>query len=91
MKAHFELHGAKVIWIVPGSTASSAQSYYAPLGATFGWYTGDTDNTWSPMAMGGTPMASGVPWLGIIDAKTMEVVYNNPYSVYGIVQTLGTD
>jgi len=92
MKAHFELYGAKVVWVLSGgASAAAAQSYFTGNGATFGWYTNDMDNTAGANTMAGTYMAEGVPWLGIIDAKTMEVKYNNPMTPYGPVQLLGTD
>jgi hypothetical protein len=91
MKAHFELYGAKVIWVLSGgASAAAAQSYYVGNGATFGWYTNDMDNTAGANIMAGNHMMSGVPWLGIVDAKNMQVMYNNPMTVYSIVQTLGT-
>jgi hypothetical protein len=86
------MYGAKWLWILAGgSSASQAASYYEDIGITFGWFTHDGDNSYASNIFAGTPMASGVPWVGVIDADTMQVAYNNPYNVYGIVQSLGSD
>ena len=86
------MYGAKWVWVLAGaSSASQAASYYQDIGVDFGWFTHDLDNSMGANALAGTPMASGVPWIGVIDAKTMQVAYNNPYNVYGIVQSLGSD
>lgn len=90
-KPYLDEYGAKVVWILADGTPSQAQSYYEGNGVTFGWFTNDADNSEGPYSLAGTSMASGVPWVGIIDGTTMEVKYNNPMNITAIVQTLGTD
>jgi len=80
-----------VVWILSGGTPSSAQSFFEGLGVTFGWFINDQDNSLGAYTLAGTAMASGVPWVGVIDATSMEVVYNNPMNLTAIVQNLGTD
>jgi len=79
------------VWILADGTPTSAQSYYSSKGVTTGWFINDADNSQGAYALAGTAMASGVPWVGVIDGTTMEVKYNNPMNLTAIVQNLGTD
>lgn len=36
-------------------------------------------------------MVTAIPWIGVIDAETMQVMYYNPSNIYSIVQSLGSD
>ena len=95
-KSEFETYGAKWIWILvwDGGTEPTtlmASDYYTSNGVDFGWFTDDRDNTWQPYSFHNTAMAGTVPWIGIIDAKTMEVVADDPPDVFDLVVSLGTD
>ena len=92
MTEHYRIYGAKWVWIlVDADSALEAGAYFEELGVTFGWMTNDADNSMGRYALAGTPMAFGVPWIGVIDAETMKVTVNNPVDVFPIVENLGTD
>lgn len=80
-----------MVWILADGTPAQAQSFYEGHYVTFGWFINDADNSEGAYALAGTSMAPGVPWVGVIDATTMEVRYNNPLNLTAIVQGLGTD
>ena len=93
---HFETYGTKWIWLLAWDggvipTNAIAQSYFEDQGVTFGWFTDDADNSLGGYTFHNSPMLSGVPWIGVIDAKTMQVVASNPSDVFSVVQSLGTD
>jgi hypothetical protein len=92
MKDHFDTYGAKWVWILEGgSSPAQAAEYFEDLGVTFGWMTDDADNSQGAYYLAETPMSGTVPWIGIIDARTMRVAYNNPLSIERIVEEMGTD
>jgi hypothetical protein len=92
MKDVFAEYGAKVVWVLAGgSSATAAASWYEGQGVTFGWMTHDGDNTWQRNGLAATAMAPGVPWVGVIDADTMQVAYNNPMNYYSIAVSLAGD
>ena len=53
--------------------------------------TGDSDNSQGAYYLANTPMSDSVPWVGLIDAETMRVAYNNPISIEAITEAMGTD
>jgi len=97
LKDQLELYGAVVVWMlvaVEGSelpTPETARSYFEEQGVTFGWYTDDEDNTWQAYGFHNHVPGAGVPSMWIIDAETMQIVYNDPMNLRAIVQNLGTD
>jgi hypothetical protein len=95
-KAEFDENGAKWIWILAWDggttpTTAMAEDYYSGYGVNFGWFTDDRDNSWEPYAFHNTGMAGGVPWIGVIDADTMQVYASNPTDVMSVVRTLAAD
>jgi hypothetical protein len=95
-KSSLDTYGAKVIWIMAWDggtmpTPAMAESYYTGNGVDFGWFTDDEDNTWEPYIFHNNPFSSGVPWVGVIDADTMQVHSSNPSNVVSVVQTLAAD
>jgi len=95
-KSQFETYGAKWIWVLAWDggtepTTAMAEDYYTSHGVDFGWFTDDQDNSWQPYAFHNTTMAGGVPWVGVIDAKTMEVVASNPSDVLTWARNLAED
>ena len=80
-----------MVWILADGTPSSAQSFYESKGITFGWFINDQDNTEGAYTLAGTSMAPGVPWVGVIDATTMEIVASRPTNTGTLVQSLATD
>jgi hypothetical protein len=68
-----------------------AQDYYGGHGANFGWFTDDADNSLGGYTFHNNPMATGVPWIGVIDADTMLVAYSNPSSLSSVISELAAD
>ena len=92
LKAHYDEYGAKFLWVLcDGANASQAYSYFNAFGADFGWFTSDEDNSLSEKLLAASPMVEGVPWVLVIDGESMELLYNNPTSVYSITRDLATD
>lgn len=96
MRDDLDIHKVKFIWILawdggPMTTPAMAEEYYSGHGVTFGWFTDDEDNTWEPYIFHNNPFGSGVPWLGVIDAETMQVFENNPHDVLDVVRELARD
>jgi hypothetical protein len=95
MHSDLETYGSKVVWILAwdGSSAeptnAMAQEYYEGQGVDFGWYTDDRDNSLGFCEFLASPMISGVPWVGIIDADTMELVADNPADIGSLITSLG--
>ncbi|MBW2261710.1 MAG: hypothetical protein JRG91_07020 [Deltaproteobacteria bacterium] len=96
LQSHFETYGTKMIWLLAwdgGTTPTNAmaQTFYESHGTSFGWYTDDRDNSVEAYLFHNSDMAGGVPWVGVIDAKTMRVAADNPSDVRSLVQSLGSD
>ncbi|MBW2261035.1 MAG: hypothetical protein JRG91_03600 [Deltaproteobacteria bacterium] len=98
LKSQFETYGTKWIWILawdggtPEPTTALSQSFYEDLGVDFGWFTDDQDNSLGFCAYLNSDInGGGVPWWGIIDATTMEIVASRPTNTGSLVQSLGTD
>jgi hypothetical protein len=97
LKDHFETYGTKWIWVMAwdgGTTTTNAmaQSYYEGQGVDFGWFTDDKDNSLGFCAFLNTDInGGGVPWWGIIDATSMEIVASRPSNTSSLVQSLATD
>lgn len=80
---HWETYGAKWILIVQdASSASQADTYFNAEYVTFGWRTNDADNSEGPLTIASSAIFSAVPWTGVIDAGTMELVYDEPDTSY---------
>lgn len=90
---HYIEYGAKFVWVLgDGEEAGvEAYDYFSEYGADFGWFTDDSDNSMGPGTIADTELLEGVPWVFVIDAETMEVVHNNPSSVYSITMDLYND
>jgi hypothetical protein len=83
LQDHWETHGAKWIFIVQDAgSASQADSYFNGHYVTFGWRTNDADNTEGSHMISYSGIYGGVPWTGVIDAETMELVYDEPDTSY---------
>jgi len=93
----FETYGTKWIWLLAWDggvvpTNAMARSYFEEQGVTFGWFTDDADNSLGAYTFNNNDMlGGGVPWIGVIDAKTMRVYASNPSDIFAIVESLGTD
>jgi hypothetical protein len=89
---HYATYGAKWIWILMDAPSdSAADEYLDEVGVGFGWATNDAASTLGAHYFASTPMLTAIPWIGVIDAETMQVVYDDPSNIYSIVLTLGTD
>ena len=93
MSSDLNTYGAKVLWLLAwdgGTTPTDAMArdFYSAEGANFGWYFDDADNSVGAYTFHNSAMISGVPWIGIIDADTMTVAYDNPSNVRSAVMAL---
>jgi hypothetical protein len=96
LESNFDTCGTKFIWILAWDggtlpTPAMAESYYTSNGVDFGWFTDDEDNTWDPYIFHNNPFGSGVPWLGIIDADTMQVYATAPDDLLEVIRELAMD
>jgi hypothetical protein len=89
---HLNTYGAKVVWVLgDGEVPADAVTYFGGYGADFGWFTDDSDNTMGPNTITDSGMLEGVPWVFVMDGESMEILYDNPTSVYSIVRDLYND
>lgn len=89
---HYETYGARFVWVLgDGTSPSHAYSYFSGYGADFGWFTDDADNSMGAYTITGSSMLEGVPWVFVMDGESMEILYDNPTSVYTITKNLYED
>ncbi len=89
---HYETYGARFVWVLgDGTSPAQAYDYFSGYGADFGWFTDDADNTLGAHIITGSSMLEGVPWVFVMDGESMEILYDNPTSVYTITKDLYED
>ncbi len=79
LRAHWETHGARWIFILADAIpVAQAGEYVDRHGVTFGWRTNDLDNSEGVNTIVFSPIIEIVPWIGVIRASDMQLVYDEP-------------
>jgi hypothetical protein len=92
LREHWETYGARWIFIINDTTSGDAASAYVErYGITFGWRTGDTDNSEGPGTLGGSSLFAAVPWTGVIRRSDMTMVYDEPDTSYLDIQAIAVE
>jgi hypothetical protein len=58
---------------------------------TFGWRTNDADNSLGAGAIASSGIYDGTPWIGVIRASDMQLVYDEPDDEYLDVAAIATE
>ena len=58
---------------------------------TFGWRTNDSDNSLGGGTIASSDIYDGVPWIGVIRASDMQLVYDEPDDEYLDVAAIATE
>jgi len=58
---------------------------------TFGWRTNDADNSLGGRTIADSTIYDGVPWIGVIRASDMQLVYDEPDDEYLDLAAIATE
>ena len=92
LREHWATNGARWIFIINDTTSGDdASAYVDRYDISFGWRTGDTDNSEGPGTIGNSSLFNAVPWTGVIRTSDMTMVYDEPNTSYLDIVAIAED